>query len=76
MTTLCQIPENVLDIFDPTCAAGPREAFRFALEAELDGLLDVVERIEARRPELFRDTEQARDLLDRLHGLLDAGHTD
>lgn len=76
MTTICRIPEPILDIFDPTQVSDSRDSFRFALEAELDGLLDTVERIEHRRPELFRETERCRDLLDRLHALLDAGQAD
>ena len=73
MTTLCQIPATVREIFDPIATATTNDAFRFALEAELDGLLDTIERIEERRPELFRETERCRDLLDNLHNLLDAG---
>ena len=73
MTTLCHIPDTVRQIFDPIATAGSHDAFRFAIESELDGLLDAVERIEERRPELFRETERCRDLLDNLHHLIDSG---
>ena len=73
MTTTSHIPEDVLAIFDPMASATSNQVFRFAIEAELDTLLDVIERVEEWRPELFRETECCRDVLDNLHGMIEAG---
>ena len=73
MTTLCNIPDSVREIFDPIATSNSNETFRFSIETELDGLLAAVEQIEERRPELFRETERCRDLLDNLHYLIDSG---
>ena len=44
--------------------------YRFVLEAQLDAIGDVVESLEERHPERFRDTERVRDLLENLDILL------
>ena len=42
-------------------------AMRFTVEAQLEALIEVIETVEARRPEMFRETERARDLIDNLY---------
>lgn len=45
-------------------------AFCFTVEAQLDGIMQVVSELETRRPELFRETEKLRDLIENVHCLL------
>ncbi len=69
---------------DRLAAAGQGQAFaattrldpavRFTLEAQLEALNAVLDVIDERRPELFRQTERGRDLLDNLQILLN-GYT-
>lgn len=50
-------------------------SYRFVLEAQLDAIGEVVEGLEQRHPERFRDTERLRDLLENLDILLNGGET-
>ena len=56
-----------------TVSSSPNPAYRFVLEAQLDAIGDVVEGLEQRHPERFRDTERLRDLLENLDILLNGG---
>jgi len=110
MTTTCQIPETVRELFEsaPSIDEHPeffseptkymlsvdhRErlaavrqigssasiaisldpAFRFTLEAQLEGLAEILDVVAEKRPEMFRQTERGRDLLDNLHILMNGG---
>lgn len=46
------------------------QAVRFTAEAQLEALTEVIETIQSKRPELFRETERARDLIENLHLLV------
>jgi len=45
-------------------------AFCFTVEAQLDGIMQVVEQLETARPELFAATEKLRDLVENVQCLL------
>ena len=59
---------------DQSLATNLNPAVRFNLEAYLESLSDVLDTIDEKRPELFRQTERGRDLLDNLQILLN-GYT-
>lgn len=46
------------------------QAVRFTAEAQLEALTEVIETIQCKRPELFRETERARDLIENLYLLV------
>lgn len=68
MQTEQHIPATIQEIF--TQAAAGLDERRFAIEAELNALSCVITDIQRRKPELWRATDRAGMLVDRIQVLL------
>lgn len=57
-------------VINDSSAVPLEPAVRFAIEAQMEGLGDILEVIDKSHPELWRQTDQSRRLLDRMQILL------